>query len=82
MMFPPRRPPNNTTKIPFHKMVLYQQFGNHGGGASMRKGIRGAAIVEDDTDNGGVAGFFDEASPHYAFSPCLDELIDRGWMVV
>ena len=48
----------------------------------MREGICGAAIVEDDTDDGGVAGFCWEASPNYAFSPCLNELIDRGWMVV
>ncbi|KAL8918001.1 MAG: hypothetical protein Q9172_005592 [Xanthocarpia lactea] len=80
LMFPPRPP--NTTEIPFHKMMLYQQFGNTGGGTMMREGIRGAAIVEDDTDDGGVAGFFSEASPNYAFSSCLDELIDRGWMVV
>ncbi|KAL9099006.1 MAG: hypothetical protein Q9163_005432 [Psora crenata] len=78
MMFPPRPP--NMTEISFHKMILYQQFGN--GGVTMREGICGAAIVEDDTDDGGVAGFFWEASPNYAFSPCLDELIDRGWMVV
>ena len=78
MMFPPRLP--NMTEIPFHKMVLYQQFGN--GGVTMREGICGAAIVDDDTDDGGVAGFFWQASPNYAFSPCLDELIDRGWTVV
>lgn len=78
MMFPPRPP--NITEISFHKMMLYQQFGN--GGVTMREGMCGAAIVEDDTDDGGVAGFFWEASANYAFSPCLDELIDRGWVVV
>ncbi|KAI4212427.1 MAG: hypothetical protein LQ351_004859 [Letrouitia transgressa] len=78
MMLPKR--PSNMTEIGFHKMILYQQFGN--GGVTMREGICGAAIVEDDTDSGGVAGFFWEASPNHAFSPCLDELIDRGWMVV
>lgn len=78
MILPPRPP--NMTEIPFHKMLLHQHFGN--GGVTMREGICGAAIVEDDTDDGGVAGFCWEASPNYAFSPCLNELIDRGWMVV
>ena len=68
------------TKTSFPKVVLYQQFGN--AGATMREGIRDAAVVEDDTDDGGVAGFFGEAFRNYAFSPCLDELIDRGWKVV
>ena len=78
MMFLPRPP--NMTEISFRKMMLYQQFEN--GGVTVREGICGAATVEDDTDDGGVAGFFWEASPNYAFSPCLDELIDRGWTVV
>ena len=75
MKFPPRPP--NKTETSFHKMVLYQQFGN--AGTTTREG---AAIMEDDTDDGGVAGFLGEASPNYAFSPCLDELIDRGGKVV
>ncbi|KAL2037318.1 hypothetical protein N7G274_010007 [Stereocaulon virgatum] len=78
MMFPRR--PHNMTEISFHKMILYQQFGN--GGMERNEGTCGAAIVEDDTDDGGVAGFFWEAYPHYAISPCLNGLIDRGWMVI
>ncbi|KAL8859232.1 MAG: hypothetical protein Q9178_004170 [Gyalolechia marmorata] len=82
LIFPSPHPPNNnTTEIPFYTMMLYQQFGYNADVTMMREeGIRGAAIVDDD--DGEVAGFLAEVSEHYAFSPCLDELIDRGWMVV
>ena len=41
----------------------------------------GAALVEDDEDGGGVAGFFQEANDDFALTPCLDEFIDRSWSV-
>jgi len=44
-----------------------------------RDGICGAALVEDDSEEGGVAGFFQNGNSYYALSPCLDEFIDRSW---
>ena len=78
MEIPPRPP--NVEEIKFFKMTLCRGFGALG--AVAREGICGAAFVEDDSEEGGVAGFFQNGNGDYAMSPCLDELIDRSWEVV
>ena len=75
---PPR--PQFCTDITFAKMRIYRGFGAMA--AVPRDGICGAALVEDDSEEGGVAGFFQNGNSYYALSPCLDELIDRSWGVV
>lgn len=75
----PRRP-QSITEIGFFKMRIYRGFGALG--AVPREGVCGAAFVEDDSEEGGVAGFFQDGNADYALSPCLDELIDRSWSMV
>jgi hypothetical protein len=75
---PPR--PQPYTDITFAKMRIYRGFGVMT--ALPRDGICGAALVEDDSEEGGVAGFFQDGNSYYALSPCLDEFIDRSWAVV
>ena len=78
LMIPPR--PENSTDIQYHKMRTYQGFGAIG--TLPRDGLSGAAIVEDETDNGGVAGFVQYGYIDCIFSRCLDELIDLSWSLV
>jgi hypothetical protein len=75
---PPR--PQNGTNVTFVKLRIYRCFGAMA--AVPRDGVCGAALVEDDSEEGGVAGFFQNGNSHYALSPCLDEFIDRSWGVV
>ena len=46
------------------------------------EGICGTAIVEDNTEDGGVAGFVQHGNSDWVLAPCLGELIDRSWGVV
>lgn len=78
VMVPPR--PENSPDTQFYMMRMYQGFGATG--ALPRDGVCGAAIVEDETDDGGVAGFVQYGYGDWIFSPCLDEIIDRSWSVV
>ena len=78
MQVPPR--PARTTEIQWTDWNLFDGFGQIN--TILRGGIYGAAIVEDDVDDGGVAGFFHQGNGEWASSPCLDELIDRSWSVV
>lgn len=78
-LYVPKRP-TNLSGIDFYKMKIYRTFGSNM--AQPQSGICGAAIVEDDSDEGGVAGFFSEGNSDFALTPCLDELIDRGWALV
>ena len=75
----PRRPPD-VTEIEFYDWKIYRGFGALG--IVPREGICGAAIVEDDSEDGGVAGFVQHGDPEWISSPCLGELIDRSWDVV
>ena len=75
---PPR--PRDMNEIDFFKMRIYRGFGALG--TVPREGICGAAFVEDDSEEGGVAGFFQNGNADYALSPCLDELIDQSWNIV
>ena len=75
----PPRPPSMTA-IRFSKWKIFRGFGALG--AVPREGICGAAIVEDDTGDGGVAGFFVHGNADFAWPPVLDEFIDRSWNVV
>lgn len=61
-------------------MKIYRSFGSNI--AQSRSGICGAAIVEDDSDEGGVAGFSSEGNSDFPLTPCLNELIYRGWALV
>ena len=72
--------PQNSTNIPYYKMRIYRALGSIN--AVPRAGVCGAAIVEDETDEGGVAGFFQNGDDDFSLSPCLDELIDCSWSVV
>jgi hypothetical protein len=72
--------PQGCTGISFAKLRIYRGFGAMS--AVPRDGICGAALVEDGSEEGGVAGFFQNGNPHYALSPCLDEFIDCSWGVV
>ncbi|KAL8857989.1 MAG: hypothetical protein Q9178_005449 [Gyalolechia marmorata] len=78
MEVPPRPP--GTTKIRYTNLNLFDGFGQMN--TILRNGICGAAIVEENVDDGGVAGFFHLGNGGWALSPCLDELIDRSWSVV
>lgn len=78
MEVPPR--PARMTEIEWSDWNLFDGYGQIN--TVLRDGICGAAIVEDDTDNGGVAGFFQKGIGEWASSPCLDALIDRSWSVV
>jgi hypothetical protein len=53
-------------------------------GDQTQEGVCGAPIVVDDDHNGGVVGFFQlgERDSNWATAPCLDDLIDRGWVLV
>jgi hypothetical protein len=66
--------------IEFSECFINRVYGATGSTAV--EGICGAALVEDDVDTGGISGFFQLANENYAFSPILDELIDRSWSVV
>ncbi len=75
----PQRP-QPTIDITFFKRRIYRAFETIG--AAQREGVCGAALVEDDTEGGGAAGFFQNGNSDFALSPCLDELIDRSWSMV
>jgi len=75
---PPR--PLSMADITFSKWKVFRSFGALG--SVPREGICGAPLVEDDSDQGGVAGFFVNGNSDFALTPCLDELIDRSWNVV
>lgn len=72
--------PAQSTKIEWMDWKLFDGYGQID--TVLRDGICGAAIVEDDVDDGGVAGFFHRGNGMWALSPCLDVLIDRSWSVV
>ena len=72
--------PAGMTEIRFSKWTVYRNFGAVQD--VPREGVCGAAIVEDDTDEGGVAGFFQMGNANFGFAPVLDEFIDRSWSVV
>ena len=74
----PKRPAG-MTEIRFSKCGVYRIFGAVQD--VQREGVCGAAIVEDDTDEGGVAGFFQMGNAYFGFAPVLDELIDRSWSI-
>lgn len=78
-LYVPNRPAD-LSKIENSRMKIYRIFGSNM--AQPQPGICGAAIVEDDSDEGGVAGFFSEGNSDFALTPCLNELIDRGWALV
>jgi len=63
----------------FQTSNIYKCIGPIGG--VVRDGVCGAPIVVDDADDGGIVGFFQlgEENCEWAMSPCLDDLIDRGW---
>ena len=50
-------------------------------GRAERRGLR-SSLVEDDTDEGGVAGFSQTGNTNFGFAPVLDKFIDRSWRVV
>jgi hypothetical protein len=75
----PSRPPFMTA-IPFPKWEIFRGFGALG--SVPRQGICGVALVEDDSDQGGVAGFIEYGNEYFALTPSLDEFIDRSWNVV
>lgn len=66
--------PTNLSEIDFYKIKIYQIFGSNM--AQPQSGICEAAIVEDDLDGKGVAGFVSERNLDFALTPCLDKLID------
>ena len=72
--------PSSMTDIRFSKMKIYRVYG--GLSSMSREGICRAPLVEDNSDEGGVAGFFVHGNADYALAPCLDEFIDRSWSVV
>ena len=74
---PPR--PSSMTAIQFFKSKIFRGFGALG--SVPRQDICGAPFVEDDSDEGGVAGFFVNGNADFALTPCLDEFIDRSWDV-
>jgi hypothetical protein len=79
----PPRPPGIT--VPFTKYItenIYRLY--RPTASSIREEVCGAPIMVDETENGGIVGFFQlgaEGSA-WALSPCLDDLIDGGWTVV
>ena len=78
-LYIPNRPAD-VSGIEHSSMKIYRIFGSNM--ALPQPGVCGAAIVEDDSDEGGVAGFFSEGNSDFALTPCLNELIDRGWALV
>lgn len=72
--------PANLSGIEHSRMKIYRILGSNM--SHPQPGICGAAIVEDDSDEGGVARFFSEGNSDFALSPCLNELIDRDWAIV
>ena len=50
-------------------------------GRAEGRGLR-SSLVEDDTDEGGVAGFSQTGNTNFGFAPVLDKFIDRSWRVV
>ena len=80
---PPRpavTPGQNQFQIPFSRHAMCRGYGAFGG--TVKNGMCGAPIVDDEDDSGGVIGFFQLATADWAFTPVLDELIDAGWSVV
>lgn len=77
------RPSPNPNQIDFSKWTTEHVFRLIGpAGGSAKDGICGAAIVEDDPEMGGVAGFFQLANDEICLSPVLDELMDEGWALL
>ena len=82
-LYQARRPSPNPIQIDFCKWTTEHVFRLIGpAGGSTKDGICGAAIVEDDPEMGGVAGFFQLANDEICLSPVLDEFIDRGWTLL
>ncbi|KAE8349273.1 hypothetical protein BDV28DRAFT_152044 [Aspergillus coremiiformis] len=80
---PAKRPPGvQTPFLDFKADNIMDYIGPVGG--PIREGVCGAPIVVDDGQDGGVVGFFQfgESNSSWALSPCLDDLIDRGWDLV
>lgn len=75
----PRRPPR-MTKIKYVEWKIYRGFGNTE--AVPREGMCGAAFVADNSNEGGVAGFFQLGDDSFAMTPVLDEMIACSWSVV
>ena len=74
-----RRSPG-VTAIAFSEWIVYRGFGALG--VVPLEGIRGAAIVEENTEDCGVAGFVQHGNADWVLAPCLGELIDGSWGVV
>lgn len=75
-----RRPSTNPIKIDLSKWTTEHVFRLMGpAGGSVKDGICGAAIVEDDPEMSDVVGFMGLANDEICVSPVLNELIDRGW---
>ena len=77
----PPRPQNNpaiTCTQMYDQGIVWRNFGTVS--AVPRVGVCGAAFVSED--DGGVAGFFQLANDDFAFTPCLDDFIDRSWSLV
>lgn len=55
---------------------IYHMIGPTRG--TSKDGPCGAPIVQDDSVDGGVAGFFQLANNEICLLPVLDEIIDRG----
>ncbi len=78
-----RRPSSNPIHIDFSNWSTEHVFRLIGpAGGSAKDGIFGAAIVEDDPEMGGVAGFFQFTNDEICLSPVLNELIDGGWTLL
>ena len=57
---------------------IYHMIGPTGG--ITKDGLCGAPIVKDDSEDGGLAGFFQLPNTNeICLSPVLDEIIDCGW---
>ena len=78
MHLPPRPPV--VTAITYRDYTLLDAFGQMS--TALQEGLRGAAIVEDNVPDGGVAGFFHQGNGDFAMAPCLDDLVDLSWSVV
>ncbi|KAL2801742.1 hypothetical protein BJX63DRAFT_416672 [Aspergillus granulosus] len=70
--------------VPFTEFITENIYHLYGPASSNREGVYGAPIVVDDNKDGGIVGFFQLGADGsaWALSPCLDDLIDRGWKVV
>ena len=69
--------------VPITTEIQWRDWAPLDGYVQINTGLRGAATVEDDVDDGGVAGFFHPGNGGgWALSPWLDELINRSWSVV